>query len=503
MGPVTGPTLYYTVTDTMTEIVVPFWKATLVARDQNGANAAGAQVNVIYVGGPFAPGTAVTLPKGYTATVYGQVPNMSGPAMYFTFTDGLVEVDPGFMKVTVQCREAGGAITPSGREQLRFVYPDFFADGANVIVPKGSTISTLSSRVNLYADTYDNTVFSSSLTTLSGKFMSVQFRALDAGGALIQGATIDIYTSGIAQFANGTSQILPYPDTIRVRVWKDGVVIKDVNNVTVTSQIVVSKVEIATGVGIDKGVLDIETGWSAGQQVTAPAQTEVAFSDDFNSGDLAGWVVKGGSWSAETGVLVKDAAPATEQVVEGDGVLAAEPVVVEEGGLVSESPVDLEGYALRFAARAEGEGSIGVTFAETDDGNCLRLVWNTDGMVLEKVEGGVATTIASNSFALELGGTYDLAASVASGQLTVSVDGDAVLTTDIGTAVGKVGLYTSGNGIAIFDDVAVERPVANVPADNGTRDNGGDNTTPVTTTGGSSGGGGCFVETASVRAGER
>ena len=119
---------------------------------------------------------------------------------------------------------------------------------------------------------------------------------------------------------------------------------------------------------------------------------------------------------------------------------------------------------------------------------------------------GVATTIASNSLALEPGGTYDLAASVAAGVLTVSVDDAAVLTSDVSAAVGKVGLYTSGNGIAIFEDVTVERPVA--PADNGgatpadgTPGNGGvaDNTTTGMTAagGGGGGGGGCFINSSS------
>jgi hypothetical protein len=84
------------------------------------------------------------------------------------------------------------------------------------------------------------------------------------------------------------------------------------------------------------------------------------------------------------------------------------------------------------------------------------------------------------------------------------VDDAAILTSDVGSTVGKVGLYTIGTGIAIFDDVTVDRPVA--PADNGGQtpdngppDNGGlaDNMTPDTSTGGGSGGGGgCFVGTA-------
>jgi hypothetical protein len=82
------------------------------------------------------------------------------------------------------------------------------------------------------------------------------------------------------------------------------------------------------------------------------------------------------------------------------------------------------------------------------------------------------------------------------------MDGDAVLTADVGSTVGKVGFCTVGNGIAIFEDVAVERPAAdeNVPPDNCTPDNGGtDTTAPATTSGGGSGSGGCFIGV-SVRA---
>jgi hypothetical protein len=76
-----------------------------------------------------------------------------------------------------------------------------------------------------------------------------------------------------------------------------------------------------------------------------------------------------------------------------------------------------------------------------------------------------------------------------------------VLTGDVTATIGKVGLYTSGNGIAVFDDVTVDRPVA--PADNGGQTP-ADNTTPGNTTtdstpltnSGQAGGGGCFIGTA-------
>jgi hypothetical protein len=507
LNAVKGPVRAVGIGSGVTELEGKVWKATAVCHDQNGTVVSNGKVGTYQTdwggypvtGSPFAHGADVLVPRGCQVYIYAILDNLKGPIVQKTFDTGLTEADPGFQKVTIQCRDSGGNVVTDGTTQLQSVGTEYYADGSTVTVPKDETISTRSRRLNLYADTFDATVFSNSLATFNGKFMNVVFRALDAGGALISGATIDIYTSGIAQFANGTNQILPYPDTIRVRVWKAGVVIKDVSNVAVTSQIAVSKVELAGGIAIEKGVLDIATDWTEGQQVAALAQTETALKDDFSTGDLAGWVVKGGTWSAETGVLVKETSVAA---VDGEGAGLAAPDVDEENSVVSENPVDLEGYTLKVAARAEGDGSIGVTFAETDDGNCLRLVWNTDGMVLEKVEGGVATTIASNSFALELGGTYDLAASVASGQLTVSVDGDAVLTTDIGTAVGKVGLYTSGNGVAVFDDVTVEKPVVpadnggQTPSDNGTPDSGGNgNTTPDTTASGagSGGSGGCFI----------
>ncbi len=230
----TGAEFSQTITETTAEILVPFWAATLVAEDQFGASVNGAQVRVRYYFEEwFVPGTKVTLPRGYNAQVYGKVPNVTGPLVSVRFDTNVTQVNPGFWTFTVRTRDQFGSLVPDGQAHLRYLGNQYFSEGAVLTVPKGDVLSTRSRRKSLYANSYQNVTFTDGLNTFDAKFRSVLFKAVATDGStVVPDAEIELYGSQIPRFTNHSRQAVAVPDTIRVRVYKEGTLIADVNTAT-------------------------------------------------------------------------------------------------------------------------------------------------------------------------------------------------------------------------------------------------------------------------------
>jgi hypothetical protein len=112
---------------------------------------------------------------------------------------------------------------------------EYFVDGASTVVPKGATISTRSRRAGLYADSYTDVIMNERYEQFAAGFRSVVFQARATNSlALVPGAQIEIVQSGLANFENGTAQALPYPDSLRVRVWNGTTQILDQSGVAVS-----------------------------------------------------------------------------------------------------------------------------------------------------------------------------------------------------------------------------------------------------------------------------
>jgi hypothetical protein len=498
-----GPNTVFTFTNGLTEVDPGFWTVTLAARDQNGADVDDAEIYLRRVREQyFAPGTAVTVPKGCSVKVHGIVPNLSGPNTVVTFTDGLAEVDPGFRTVGVRCRAEDGAIAPDGTAYLKNLGIQHFPDGVTVTVPGGDTVSTKSRRVNLYANVYDNTVFDDALDPFEAKFMWVFFRANDVNGDPIPDAEIDLYGSGLARFPNESSQILPYPDTVRVRVYKDGQLIADVRDVVVDSEVVVPKPEKGvTAREVPESVISLATQWDPvlGLAGDAPSDTgmTVLLDEDFSGELAAGWTVRAGTGvtcSGETGVLViedtaVDETPLEDDSQDGEGLAAADAAVPEEALIVCSEGAEWSEYGVSVSVRSEGEGEIGVLLRYTGEDNHVKFSWDvaTGVCTATQCEAGVATVLGKTLVPCEIGRTYDIEVSLVDGRFTVSVDGVEVLSSsDVIIGAGTVALCSKGVDVMLFDDVRVGVPAA---GDDAEADSGPD-------PGGGGSGGGCFVRTA-------
>jgi hypothetical protein len=242
---VTGTKRTIVFTDGVSVVDPGFYTATIRATDQFGASVSNATIIVnSVVGSPFPPDTVLTLPKDYNARFQGKVPNLTGPYVYFVFTDGLVDPDPGFRTLTVQCRDQHNDVVADGLAYLRSLGGQYYPEGAVVTVPKDDLVQTKGKRGSLLSDVYVNVTCSNTVDVFQANYRKVLFKAYYTNTTtLVVGADIEIYNEAVAHFGNNVYQHLPYPDTIRVQVRKDGSMIRDVSGVVVDENTTVIEIE--------------------------------------------------------------------------------------------------------------------------------------------------------------------------------------------------------------------------------------------------------------------
>jgi len=173
------------------------------------------------------------------------------------------------------------------------------------------------------------------------------------------------------------------------------------------------------------------------------ADATILLSDDFNDGNVNGWVVKNQSktksaWSVSAGVLnQKSTAPTA--------------LVYEEGTYWSNYQTDVD-------LRSNADAAIGVMFRVQDDKNYYRFIWNNkDGTRrLQRVQNGVVTDLASDKVKFTKGQTYKVSLFTFDQYLVVNIDGQRIFAVTDGTfGSGTIALYSSGNKAATFDNVVV------------------------------------------------
>jgi PKD repeat protein len=380
-----GPGVWHRIEEDTTEIVVDFWKATARARDQNGADVAGARlVMPLVTGSPFDPGTVLTLPEGYNAKTLGWVPNVTGPVVYCKFTKGLDEFDPGFQTITVKARDQNGDAVPGGEGRLRSVGEEYFADGAVVTVPQGDTIGAQSRRGTLL-NVLVYQVIEAGVTEYQAPFRKVLFKALATDGVtLVPEAEIEIYSDAIPRFANNTAQAIPYDDTIRVRVRKDGVLIGDLANIAITG----SSDEIVIATTYEAGGNAPPMAVAAADPTSGEAPLAVGF-DGTGSSDPDGQIVSYawdfGDSSSGTGANASHTYSAagtytaTLTVTDDDGAAGTDTVTITVSEPPNQPPT-IDSYVPETpCVMTAGRTETFEVFASDPDGDALSYSWMLDG----------------------------------------------------------------------------------------------------------------------------
>lgn len=199
-------------------------------------------------------------------------------------------------------------------------------------------------------------------------------------------------------------------------------------------QTVVLKVEVSDGTHTVSRTVELKV-------VDADAQTFLA--DDFNDGDLGGWIVqdlgKGTpAWSISAGVLNHKSSTPT--------------------ALVYETGAPWIHYQTDVDLRSNASAAIGVMFRVQDENNYYRFLWNNkDGTRrLQRCVNGQLTDLASDKAKFTLRRTYKVSLVAYAEYLDVSIDGQRIFAVTDGTfGAGTIALYSSNNKGASFDNVVV------------------------------------------------
>jgi len=199
-------------------------------------------------------------------------------------------------------------------------------------------------------------------------------------------------------------------------------------------QTVVLKVEVSDGTHTVSQTVELKV-------VDADAQTFLA--DDFNDGDLNGWIVKDlgkgtPAWTVSAGVLYQKSSTPT--------------------ALVYETGAPWIHYQTDVDLRSNANAAIGVMFRVQDENNYYRFVWNNkDGTRrLQRCVNGQLTDLAWDKAKFAVRRTYKVSLVAYAEYLDVSIDGQRIFAVTDGTfASGTIALYSSNNKGASFDNVVV------------------------------------------------
>jgi mono/diheme cytochrome c family protein len=138
LGSIRGPWKKVTINESISDLVVSFWTAPLIAQDQFGANVPNAQFHVHRMeGSPFAPGTHITLPKGAKTSVRGKVGALQGPWSKQIFNDGLTKIIVPFWTTPLNARDEQGNNLPQAQINIHRWTGGLLSSGSVVSLPKG------------------------------------------------------------------------------------------------------------------------------------------------------------------------------------------------------------------------------------------------------------------------------------------------------------------------------------------------------------------------------
>ena len=176
-------------------------------------------------------------------------------------------------------------------------------------------------------------------------------------------------------------------------------------------------------------------------------------SADFNDGRHVGWtfIDEGNDagpsrWTVSNGALVQ-----TSNIGSTRSDLLGTHALYTRG--------NWQDYRATLKIRSDDDDPMGIIFRFLDPDNYYRFSWDREspGRRLFKREKGVFKLLAEDAVAYTPGRTYSLEVIVQGNSLKINIDGNAVFAaTDTSFKAGTIGLFSSHNAGAYFDDVYVE-----------------------------------------------
>ncbi len=209
---------------------------------------------------------------------------------------------------------------------------------------------------------------------------------------------------------------------------------------------------VAPGGAIDADALGYQGGVAYHEAGIEPFY----MADDFNDGDIAGWQAvdegeEGGpsNWSVSGGAL-RQTTNIVSNLHTGFGTN-----LVWAGGLPNGD------FRVSAFLRSTDDDWLGLLFRYVDAGDTYRFVWARQSgfRLLEKVTGGVRTTLAQDTVVYATNTWYQVEIVAQGSRLQVWIDGQLIFdVSDTSLATGTIGVFCAANAGSYFEDV-VARPL--------------------------------------------
>jgi len=221
LGAIQGPWLRVLFTDGLTEVIVPFWSAPILAQDQTGQSVPGTQLHVHRVkGSPFDSGTVLTVPKNAKIAVRGTLGAIQGPWLRVLFTDGLTEVIVPFWTTTLTARDQFGENVENAQLHVYRVEHSPFHSGAALTLPKNARVSVRGA-VDTIRGPWEGVVINESVTEIIVPFWTTQLGAQDQQGTNLPQAQIHIYRWAGGALTPRSTVTLPKGSSASIRGFAD------------------------------------------------------------------------------------------------------------------------------------------------------------------------------------------------------------------------------------------------------------------------------------------
>lgn len=297
---------------------------------------------------------------------------------------------------------------------------------------------------NLQYDAWNRVAFSFSEddgTHVLNKYINGNLVGTQALSSDVNSSRWALSEDGFLLFAdnNGETQKVNLASFTFVPEALDAAAIADLGGVDADGPFAQAPVPGSLQLNFDGDLAAIDFGTAVVEQVTVGLDNGTTFS-------VKGAVVSGG----EGGALFETANAADNQIVWRDG--------------------DWQDITFEATMRSLDNDVMGLSFRHQDVENQYQLLIDAENNTrrLVKIENGVETVLAAEVGGYRFNSEIDIEVTAVGGQITVEMDGKLLfggaVEDDAPLGSGSVGLYTSSQSRAYFDDVVVRAPVLTADA---------------------------------------
>jgi hypothetical protein len=180
----------------------------LVARDQNGIEVPGAQINHYSTATWYPSGSQVQLQVGTSYYFKGKsLEGVQGPYSLKPVSSTTIEITVPFQKVTLEGKNQFGSDVTGAMIGIYNVASGPFAIGSQLSIPRGASTYTKPIVMGL-SSAWKNVIVVDGMSTISTPFWKATLRAKDSANVEIAGAKVQVFNATAGPFATGSAVTL-------------------------------------------------------------------------------------------------------------------------------------------------------------------------------------------------------------------------------------------------------------------------------------------------------